>query len=108
MSHIVCFDTWSRVVNGKKRSSMLDHIYVKDCSTVKNLSFKVPTFVDHIFIIMEVELKVIITRKSCIMRKWSSYSKENLNKSLQREIRKSNTELCNVQEHWNVLENIKY
>ena len=46
------FDTWSQIVNGVKRSSMLDHIYVKDRSTVKNLSFKAPTFGDHVFAIV--------------------------------------------------------
>ena len=38
LSQIVNFDTWSQIVNGVKRSSVLDHIYVKDRSTTLNVS----------------------------------------------------------------------
>ena len=106
LSQIVNFDTWSRVVNGVNKSSLPDHIYVKDCSTVRNLTFKVPTFGDHLFIILEIEMKEFTPKVINVMRKWSSYSKEKLNESLQTDLRKFDTYSCNVQEHWNVIENV--
>ena len=37
LSQIVNFDTWSRVINGTKKSSLLDHIYVKNPATVTDI-----------------------------------------------------------------------
>ena len=34
---IVDFDTWSRVINGIRKESLIDHIYVNDISSVHNL-----------------------------------------------------------------------
>ena len=41
----VDFATWSRVINGIKKESILDHIYVNDISSVANLKTEVPTLV---------------------------------------------------------------
>ena len=35
---LVEFDTWSRLVNGHWRSSVLDHVYVNDATIIKNLT----------------------------------------------------------------------
>ena len=59
---IVTETTWSRIINGIKKESLIDHIYVNDSSTVANVRFEVPTFGDHvlaitIFLAKERELK---------------------------------------------------
>ena len=47
---IVNFPTWSRLVGQTLRSSIIDHIYVRDPTLVFNLSFVQPTFGDHVMI----------------------------------------------------------
>ena len=42
LSQIVNFDTWSRVINGTIKSSLLDHIYVKNPAAVTNIYFETP------------------------------------------------------------------
>ena len=45
---LVNFVTWSRLVGWVRRSSILDHIYVKDQTIVNNLKCTYPNFEDHV------------------------------------------------------------
>ena len=38
-----------------KKESLLDHVYTEDYAIVKNVTFKVPTFGDHLLVITELE-----------------------------------------------------
>ena len=53
---IIEFDTWSRVINGIKKSSLIDHVYVTDISSVIDVKFEVPIFGDHVLAIVNLAL----------------------------------------------------
>ena len=55
---MIDFNTWSRIIKGQKKESMLDHIYVKKIANVENISFLTPTFGDHVLAIAELNLKI--------------------------------------------------
>ena len=71
---IVDFDTWSRVINGIKKESLIDHIYDNDISSVLNLKSEVPTFGDHLLLILELNLTMSIENKCRTIRNWKSYT----------------------------------
>ena len=79
LAQIVYFDTWSRVINGIKKESLIDHIYVNDISTVINVKFEVPTFGDHVLVIAELDLNIRRTNKNKIARDWKKYSVNSIN-----------------------------
>ena len=47
---IVYFETWSRMVGTTRRTSILDHIYVKNPLNVTKLGFLNPYFGDHVLV----------------------------------------------------------
>ena len=51
---VVNFNTWSRLVGTVLRSSILDHIYIKDPTVLSNLRFSDPFFGDHVLIKFKV------------------------------------------------------
>ena len=60
LSQLVNFPTWSRTINGIKKESLLDHVYANDTSFVSCVYFKVPTFGDHVLVIVELFLKFFL------------------------------------------------
>ena len=110
LMQIVDFTTWTRSVKGNIKQSLLDHVYVSNFAIVENVDFVVPTFGDHLLV--KVELILV---KNCyrnvikIKRAWSKYSPESLCKKLNYCNLLTFSNQCNdanVQEHWNVLENV--
>ena len=53
---IVNFETWSRVIKGVRKESLLDHVYVNNLAFVKNVNFETPTFGDQVLIMTELNL----------------------------------------------------
>ena len=97
----VTFDTWSRVINNVVKSSIIDHIYLKDPTEITNISSITPPFGDHILITFEINIKKIIENQTW-KRNWKLYSKENLIRKLSTEnweIKKDS-----VQSYWNEFE----
>ena len=47
LTQLINFPTWSRVVNGVTKESILDHIYIKDPTIIKNLSSRTPEVGHH-------------------------------------------------------------
>ena len=102
LSQIVRDITWSRVVNGSIKESILDHIYIKDVTQVEGLAVTSPEVGDHKLI----KFGIASTRhipKTMMRRSWRSYSKDSLNEGLT---------ACNfdlgindVQQLWNNMEN---
>ena len=66
---IVNFDTWSRIVNGIKKSSLLDHIYVLNPATVLDISHYLPPFGDHLLVTAKLIFKVDVKEKTCGLRR---------------------------------------
>ena len=44
---VVDFCTWSRTINGVKKESMLDHVYLNNFENFNSVYFKNPVFGDH-------------------------------------------------------------
>ena len=53
---IVNFDTWSRIINGIRKSSILDHVYVNNLSTISDVAFETPVFGDHVPVVVNLTL----------------------------------------------------
>ena len=73
---IVNFKTWSRVINGVKKESLLYHIYTNDITLLNNFHFETPIFGDHVIAIVTIPLKNSIRPSTnCVTRRdWRSYS----------------------------------
>ena len=65
--------TWSRVINGIKKESLLDHVYVKNAATVHNLTVKPQLFGDHKLVVVELTLKSENDTKTLLIRNWKNY-----------------------------------
>lgn len=76
-SQIVEFATWSRVVNGSFRESVLDHVYVPNPCLINNLQRIKPFFGDHHMVTFEITATKS-TQKLSINRNWKNYNKLNL------------------------------
>ena len=75
---LVKFPTWSRMIGNTLKSSILDHIYVKDPTIISNINSLVPTFGDHLLITFNIPLqkaKIDMLYK----RDWRKYDKNVVN-----------------------------
>ena len=101
---LINFETWTRFVNGVKRSSIIDHIYANDPFVINNIQ-KIETEIgDHCLITCQLEttktpLKIVMKRD------WRMYNKDILIEKL---LRNHDTTLQpnNVQCAWNYFENL--
>ena len=73
LSKIVNFDTWSRDINGTKKSSLLDHIYEKNPATVTDIYYETPPFGDNLLVIANLTFRVCKKNDE----KMASKSKQN-------------------------------
>jgi hypothetical protein len=73
---MVNFSTWSRIVNGVKQMSILDHTYTSDPTAISNLYSETPVFGDHLAVIFNCGIK---NEKKTVTyrRNWLKYSKKN-------------------------------
>ena len=76
---MVNFNTWSRNVNGIRKESLLDHVYVNNSATVNNVKFTTPTFGDHVLIMVEINVKTERKPNMQIIRDWRNYSVPDFN-----------------------------
>ena len=99
---MINFPTWSRLVNGRLRESVLDHVYTSNPTVMCDLYSVQPMFGDHLLLVC-----VIDSNKpppaSCIKRSWCKYSKEALCDLLARVDWTENAD--NVQGMWDSFEN---
>ena len=102
MLQIVNFPTWSRVINGIKKESIIDHIYIKDITNVLNFYPVSPEIGDHKIIIVKVDGS-LPKPTFMIKRNWKKYCPELLTSKLAACNFVYNT--TNVQQFWNKLEN---
>ena len=86
MIQLIEFPTWSRIINNVLIESLLDHIYVKDPTTVCEIQSTKPLFGDHLLVsvTLRLERKVYV---SSLRRDWRKYSKEVLLSKLMRILR---------------------
>ena len=74
---LVDFDTWSRLVNGSWRTSIIDHIYTNEETITSNLKPTELLTGDHKMLTFPIEGKVVDPVKS-FLRDWHQYTKEKL------------------------------
>jgi hypothetical protein len=103
LAQLINFPTWSRLVENTLKSSILDHLYSTDCTQISNINSIKPTFGDHMLVSFEIKLSKN-PPINCIKRDWRKYSKENLSSALS--MLDWNINIENVQEYWNVFENM--
>ena len=101
LSQIVNFDTWSRIINNVKHSSVIDHIYVNGPVNTLNLANHTSPFGDHLLITFTINSK-LTKPKANFKRNWKSYSKYKLVNSLL--LKDWNIENDDVQGFWNKFE----
>ena len=76
LTQIVEFPTWSRIINGIRKESLLDHVYLNNMATFNSVYYDSPVFGDHVLVITELSLLTVTTKvNNALMRKWSLYSK---------------------------------
>ena len=83
MIQVVDFNTWSRIINGNRKESMLDHVYLNNFEIFDSVYFENSIFGDHVLVILK-----LVTKKaphincSALKRNWSNYSVSLLNSTL--------------------------
>ena len=77
LEQLIDFVTWSRLVNNVYKSSLLDHMYSTDCSSISNIKSLKPIFGDHLLIHFDINIPKQDEKKS-MRRDWRKYSKESL------------------------------
>ena len=100
---LVKFPTWSRFINNSLKTSILDHVYVKDPTNVSNISNFRPAIGDHLCVMFN--LSIIKPKPNIQLRRdWRYYSKGLLENELEKI--DWNFTIDSVQEYWNVFENL--
>ena len=99
---LIDFPTWERIVNNEIKNSVLDHLYVRDCTLISEITSLKTLIGDHLLVMFCLEgtppgPKVI--RK----RSWLNYSKNALLQELA--LVNFNEEVGSVQSLWNCFEN---
>ena len=80
---VVDFNTWSRTINGNKKESLLDHIYVNDILSVNSVYSDTPILGDHLLVMVKLYLNATESNnKSSLTRNWSKYCPFVLNNLL--------------------------
>ena len=105
---LVNFETWSRIINGVRKESTLDRAYVNNYALVANVNFEMPTFGDHVLIIVELKSTFEGQEKFEQKRNWSKYSPQSITTYLKQCLDQSSVSWANlnVTDHWYALEHI--
>ena len=103
---MVNFNTWSRVINGIRKESLIDHVYVNEPSSITNVKSLEPTFGDHLLIIVDLIFCTLKSTKNKIIRQWGGYSVNSINVKLSALLMELTEpdQFVSVQNHWNLLE----
>ena len=100
---LVNFPTWERRVDNVIKNSILDHLYVKDCMLISNISPVSTEIGDHLLVTFSL-FGPPINPKTSLKHSWINYSKE----ALLAELSGVNFNLGegSVQSLWNCFENL--
>ena len=105
---IVTFDTWSRTINGTRKSSILDHIYTNSSAMVSNVNFDTPTFGDHVLVMATLVMRKFKDSKMTFKRNWKNYTPSCAAEVVMRTLNVISNQFdnLNVQEQWNEIERV--
>ena len=101
---LINFETWSRFVNGVKRSSIIDHLYTTNPFDISNLTQISTDIGDHYLITFTLN-GTVTPPKPILKRDWRSYNVETLLCNLSNNYDPS-FKPNDVQTTWNYLENV--
>jgi hypothetical protein len=76
-SQLVTFNTWSRIVNGVLRESVIDHVYVNNPIDIENLHKVDPICGDHSMIVFTIKSNKQKPTHT-LRRDWKNYDKSKL------------------------------
>ena len=108
LQQIIEFSTWSRIINGVKKESLLDHVYVTNIATIKDVHCVEPVFGDHFLAIIELHSRIDLATNAHVKQNWTGYSNVKMENLVTETIRNTTCmwESLDVQEYWNVIENV--
>ena len=98
---IINFNTWSRVIKNMPTSSIIDHVYLKNPTSVSNLTNIKPHFGDHVLITFQIATSPLL-ESNVYKQNWKNYSKPVLIQNLS--MVNWNIEKDQVQTYWNTFE----
>jgi len=84
LTQLIKETTWSRLYEGSYRCSLLDHCYLSDLHTLKNVKLLEAEISDHTPIMIELNVNQTTEKKTLLKRNWKAYSKEVLICELQK------------------------
>ena len=84
LTQLVKEATWSRLYEGSYRSSLLDHCYLSDLHTLKNVKLLDAEISDHTPIMIELASNKTDEKRTILKRNWRGYSKELLLEELEK------------------------
>jgi hypothetical protein len=99
---LIDFPTWERVTINGVKCSILDHLYVRDCTLVTEINSIKPPTGDHLLVTFQIEGKLPVI-ETVMKRNWQNYSKNILEIELSKI--KFENEKNSVQSMWNTFEN---
>ena len=56
LEQLIDFVTWSRLVNNVYKSSLLDHVYSTNCTSISNIQSLKPIFGDHLLVHFDINI----------------------------------------------------
>ena len=107
LCQIINFSTWSRIINGTKKESLLDHVYVNNIASVKDVHYVEPVFGDHVLLMIKLQFRLETNEILKATRNWRAYNSDTMNMLINSTLIASGCDwpALGVQDHWNVLEN---
>ena len=80
---VVDFNTWSRTINGTKKESLLDHVYLNRVEMIDAVYFDTPLFGDHVLVILDLLIGTTDQVKSTTKKRdWRKYTSSNITNTL--------------------------
>ena len=100
---VIDFNTWSRTINNVNKSSVIDHVYLKDPTSIKNISSLTPPFGDHKLVSFDTSIEKLLPKQT-FKRNWKNYTKEKLIAELT--VKNWQIKRDSVQSYWNEFESM--
>ena len=69
----IIFNRYTNDVIVYHRYNTLDHVYTNDATLVNDISYKVPTFGDHLLVILQLNVRAVTNSASFCKRNWLNY-----------------------------------
>ena len=82
LSQLVKMNTWRRIVSGKLKTSLLDHVYENTSGLIENITEISTSTSDHSPLLINLVMKINHKTETRTVRNWSKYKKDDLQQLL--------------------------